>query len=256
MDTRDTNDGSSIYMWQRRGAELYPEIHSASAMGAMLESALRTIGSELKVQIDVYALPPIMSVIVAGPERSFRLRLALDERLFLSSFFENGITMANGQTPDIHDTARAVDSWIGKRSTIAELTEFDFIGLGHFAKEYEAGIEVDAQWECFLNGFLDDFPELLAFAVLAKDQPILRQLFPIKSLYYLCFSMCTRHPFYGTGSWIRGGLPGGRYEVTGLENKLLYRGAVLENVLSVVVANIPPDCGPAISGTAHDIIGR
>jgi hypothetical protein len=47
-------------------------------------------------------------------------------------------------------------------------------------------------------------------------------------------------------------LPGGRYEVTGPDGRLLGRGDA-DAAVELVVEHLPAGCGPAVPGTAEDI---
>src|SRR6185503_9104919 len=92
----------------------------------------------------------------------------------------------------------------------------------------------------------------------AMQQPELRQLFPFTSLYSLHFSRTTGFPFTNDcpyavpieNSRFRVYKPRGE-DFTAM-GETIGEGDVTE-AIAMLVSNLPPDCGPAVEGTAKDL---
>jgi hypothetical protein len=107
---------------------------------------------------------------------------------------------------------------------------------------------VEERWRTYLKDF--GFPELVPFVQAAARRPELRQLFPYTSLNRFCFSRCTGYPFTRDTPLVQP-VENGEYEVV-LEDVVLGRGNA-EQAAKLVVAHLPPGCGPAVPGTADDL---
>jgi hypothetical protein len=81
----------------------------------------------------------------------------------------------------------------------------------------------------------------------------LRRLFPYTSLNIFCFSRCTGYPFTLDTPFVRPVMENW-YEVMSASGLVLGRGDA-EAAAELVVANLPPGCGPAVPGTADDLGG-
>src|SRR5262249_37534363 len=100
-------------------------------------------------------------------------------------------------------------------------------------------------------------PMLTPLVEKAMAVPALRRLFPFTSLYSLCFSRCTGYPFSGDcpsaapAGDIRRGAADPRFRVTDAKGGLLGEGTAAEAV-EWLVQHLPPNCGPAVQGTADE----
>jgi hypothetical protein len=139
-------------------------------------------------------------------------------------------------------------------------------------KAHEAGQAVEYQWESLLKSWEDTpdpsmSPKPLIEA--ARKRPELRQRFPFTSLHKLCFSRTTGYPF--TNDCPHAEPVGkGRFRAYSAKHEIVnrnhdgfdYQEAVyevigegsVEEVTEMLVANLPPNCGAAIGGTAEDLI--
>src|SRR5258708_4271848 len=102
------------------------------------------------------------------------------------------------------------------------------------------------------------------------EVPVLRRLFPFTSLVWLCFSRCTGYPFSGdcpsvcSSRWIpdlaarptpeqRAALGSEKpYTVADSKGRFLGEGNAAE-AIELIVRHLPPNCGPAVQGTADDL---
>jgi hypothetical protein len=234
---------------------LYPDLTAAGGLTSALQSTLIAVGSPLTVS----ALDPAVNFVVyarveSGPRFS-QIYIAVKERLFLFDFWSRGVMLAQGQTPDLGDTARAISRWVGSGCTTAELaSSFAFVAAEPAAASFERGEEVEHRWRDYLANLDipgDPFPELDAFVQAASRRRELRQLFPFTSLNSFCFSRCTGYPFTQDTPHVTP-LPNGQYEVVGPDGQALGRGDA-EEAARLVVENLPANCGPAIPGTADDL---
>ena len=122
-----------------------------------------------------------------------------------------------------------------------------------------ANLAVAGRWTEYRAKFSVEYPDLLLFLEEAANYPKITSLFPFLSMHRLCFSRCTRYPFFvnfivcskrdgkfsveqtdGRGGWVDStpvGL-GDAKEAAKLLNEL-----------------IPSDYGLAIEGTSDDLLG-
>ena len=232
--------------------DLYPDLVEQGGLANALRAALREIGSglpvsELDVRFVVYAR-------IESGTRFSQIYIGAQERLFSFDFWNRGVCLANGTTPEILAAARSIDKWITSSCTTGELARaFSFVQLNPGADVYERGEEVEMRWRGYLASLGERFPELTAFVTAAAAEPRLRQLFPFTSLNRFCFSRCTGYPFTRDTPHV---VPLGRdqYEVMSYSGESLGHGNALEAV-ALAVAALPPNCGPAVAGTAEQLSG-
>jgi len=233
---------------------LYPDLVAQGGLANALRTALREIGSALPVaELDKSMRFVVYARIEAGT-RSSQIYIGAQTRLFSFDFWNRGVYLAHGATPEILAVARSIDKWIASTCTTGELArEFPFVRVSPDADAYERGEEVEMKWRNYLASLGETFPELTAFVTAAAAEPRLRQLFPFTSMNRFCFSRCTGYPFTRDTPHV---VPLGRnqYEVMSYSGKSLGRGDAVEAV-ALAVAALPPNCGPAVPGTAEQISG-
>jgi hypothetical protein len=237
----------------KRVNDLYPDLIVAGGLVTALQNALRSVESPLTAGGFDAAVEFIPYTRVESGPRFSQVYIAEEQRLFLFDCWGRGVCLAEGSTPSLTDLARAIDRWVGSDCTTAELaSEFEFVAPEPEAAVYERGEEVEDRWREYLSGL----PEWLAgqsdFIRAAARRPKLRQLFPYTSLNVFCFSRCTGYPFSGDIPCVRP-VRKGRYEVVSPSGGVLGRGTA-EEAAELVVTNLPPGCGPAVAGTAEDLM--
>jgi hypothetical protein len=233
-------------------ARHYPDLAAAGGLSNALQTALAEIGSALEVTNLGPGFNSAVYARVGSGTRSSQVFIRAEERLFLFDFWSRGVMLAGGLTPDLADVAKAIDRWVGSSCTTAELAaDFAFVEVEPRAASYERGEEVEYRWRDYLANMCHGFPELVAFAQAAARRRELRQLFPFTSLNTFCFSRCTGYPFTRDTPyvWAR---RDGQYEVLSPDGQVLGRGDA-EAAIRLVVEYLPPDCGPAVPGTADDV---
>ena len=233
---------------------LYPDLAEQGGLANALRTALREIASPLSVsELDKSVRFVVYARVESGPRFS-QVYIGAEKRMFSFDFWNRGVYLAQGATPEILDTARSIDKWIASGCTTAELASaFRFVQVEPAAAAYERGEEVEMRWRGYLASLGETFPELTAFVTAAAAEPKLRQLFPFTSLNRFCFSRCTGYPFTRDTPHV---VPLGRdqYEVISSSGESLGRGNAADAV-ALTVAALPPNCGPAVPGTAEQLSG-
>jgi Family of unknown function (DUF6193) len=85
----------------------------------------------------------------------------------------------------------------------------------------------------------------------ATKRPELRQLKPFTSLHRLCFSRTTAFPWVQVDC-IAWPLANGLSRITSIDGKRVLGEGDAVQAADILVANLPPNCGPAIHGTAEE----
>lgn len=232
--------------------ELYPDLIEQGGLANALQAALRKIDSSLSVsELD---LVPVVYARVQSGERFSQIYIAAKTRMFSFDFWNCGVSLAYGTTPDILEMARSIDKWITSGYATGDLAStFRFVQVQPTAATYERGEEVEMRWRVYLVSLGERFPELMAFVTVAAAEPKLRQLFPFTSMNRFCFSRCTGYPFTRDTPHVVP-LGGDEYEVISSSGESLGRGNAADAV-ALAVAALPPNCGPAMPGTAEQLSG-
>ena len=166
-------------------------------------------------------------------------------------------------TSNLPEVAQAVESWLMDELTLREMKQrIPNLKVSEIAFEIESGRGVDAHWNHLLFS-LDRYseanqaywfePEFCALVRAAANRPRTRQLAPKVSLgCILSFSRTLGYPFVMAGNC---GIfaAQGRCIVQTQEGKQLAEGSI-EEMLDVFERIIPSGTGPAIFGTAEDLI--
>lgn len=231
-------------------SELYPDLIEQGGLANVLQPALREIGSSLSVtELDKSVHFVVYARVEAG-HRFSQIYIGAQTRMFSIDFWNLGVCLAHGVTPETLEMARAIEKWITTGCLTCDLVgAFPFVKVQPDAAEYERGEEVEMRWRQYLTNLGERFPELTAFVEAAAEEPKLRQLFPFTSLNNFCFSRCTGYPFTRDTPRV---VPLGRneYEVFSSSGDSLGRGPAADAVV-LAVAALPPNCGPAVPGTGE-----
>ncbi len=234
--------------------EPYPDLIQQGGLANALRVALREIGSPLSVsELDKSVTCVVYARVESGPRFS-QVYIGAKTRMFCFDFWNRGVCFAHGATPEILETARSIGKWIACGCSTGELASaFRFVEVEPTAAAYERGEEVEMRWREYLASPGKTFRELTAFAAAAAAEPKLRQLFPFTSMNSFCFSRCTGYPFTRDTPHV---VPLGRgeYEVISCSGESLGRGTAADAV-ALVVSALPPNCGPAVPGTAEQLSG-
>lgn len=242
---------------------LYPDVAAAGTLSNALDRALADLGSELRVAGE---LPFLVYARVARGSRQCQMYIAAHERLFIFDFWTKGVTYGEGSCGSLEDAAHAIHYWIVDEPNIADMQRrFGFFVPAEEGMAHEAGRAVDYQWEKLTHSWssteekTSDAMSPLPLIRAASRHRELRQLFPFTSLYSLRFSRTTGWPFTNDCPFA---IPIGdgrfrAYVATDREeaSNVLGEGDA-DEVAAILVANLPPNCGPAVDGTADDFVDQ
>ena len=235
-------------------ADLYPEVSSAGSLATALNRALLEIGSPLDASATVNFL---VFAQVGGESRFCQMYIAARERLFLVDFWTMGVGYGKSLGSDLNEAAQAIHFWIIEAPDIAAMqSRFSFFVPSEQAPAHEAGNAVEHQWDGLLTRWAT--PENVAFAFsplrliqTASQHAELRQLFPFTSMSSLHFSRTTGYPFTSDCPFATP-IGDDRFRAYSSSGDLIGEGNV-DEVIGMLIANLPVDCGPAVDGTAEDL---
>lgn len=229
----------------------YPDLEEKGGLGSALQSALFDIHSPLMVKATSSFSTSTYASAESG-NRFSQVYIAAEERLFVFDFWKEGVMLATGRTSSLDELARSLNAWMINQAATSELCEeFHFVTAEEKAEAFEKGREVEWKWQECLAYIPRDFPDLVPFLTAARQNEVLRRLFPFTSLNRFCFSRCTGYP-YSYDCPIVSPLKYGYYEILDANEKPIGRGNAIEAV-NLVLQNLPPNCGHARKGTARDL---
>ena len=234
----------------------YPEVAEAGSLKEAILQQFSAVGSPLAATAPTREEFPVAYARVEQGPRFSQIYLAAEERLFMPDYWDNGVCLAHGKSPDFSAIVTSVEQWVsGSAKSISELAKvFSFVALNDGAGAHEDGTETEAQWHGYLEGHRvselhPDLPELVEAV---SKQPKLRRLFPYTSMATFHFSRCTGYPFTRDTPWFQ---PIGdrRFRVLGA----LGRGqpglgeGTAQEVAQIAADELPDDIPEAWVGTAE-----
>lgn len=235
-------------------ADLYPEVSAAGSLANALGQALLKIGSPLEATSTVPFLP---FARVGGESRFCQMYVVARERLFSFDFWTMGVSYGKGLCSDLNEAAHAIHFWITEAPDIPAMqNRFSFFVPSEQALADEAGKAVDHQWAGLLTRWSKP-PDAthptspLRLIQAASQQAKLRQLFPFTSMNSLHFSRTTGYPFTSDCPFA---IPIGddRFRAYSSGGEPIGEGNV-DEVIAMLIANLPVDCGPAVNSAAEDL---
>lgn len=242
--------------------EMYPDIVAAGSLSNALAKAFADLGSPLQPESPI---PFLVYARTEGGSRFCQMYIAAHERLFIFDFWSSGVGYGKGATRSLHDAAQAIHFWIIEKPDLARMQDrFSFFTADPKGLAHEAGRAVEYQWERLrANWERQDEPGSISPLPLidaAMQRAELRQLFPFTSLYTLHFSRSTGYPFTSDCPYARpiGNNRFRAYKASAralnpeTTDEIIGEGDASE-VIAMLVAHLPPDCGPAVEGTADDL---
>lgn len=232
--------------------EQYPDLIEQGGLTNAVQSALRFIGSSLSVMKPADFMNSAVYSRVELNLRFSQIYIGSQVRMFGFDFWNNGVCLAHGSTPDLFEMANCIDKWLSSSCTTSELTrDFHFVIVEPKAKAFELGTEVESCWQKYLTSLIESEPDLVPFVFAAAQETKLRQLFPFMSLMSFCFSRCTGFPYSGDIASVLATAPND-FQVTSCSGEIIGRGNA-EEAVAMVVAALPWNCGPAVPGTVEQL---
>jgi len=233
---------------------LYPDVSAAGGLANALGQALAAMGSPLEASATISFIP---FARVEGGSRFCQTYIVKEERLFTFDFWTDGVTYGKGATRDLNKAAQAIHFWIIEEPDIAAMkNRFSFFTPSEKALAHEAGKAVEYQWDELLTQWAkqvaSDALSPLPLIQAGSKHPELRQLFPFTSLYSLHFSRTTGYPFTSDCPFAN---PIGdrRFRVYSASRDVIGEGNV-DEVIGMLKSNLPLNCGPAVNGTAENLL--
>jgi hypothetical protein len=264
-------------------AALYPDLIQSGGLSLALRSLLRQISADPKIADAVWlgrqdskdpkdGPGPGWAFIRKGSRKS-QVSAAMHERAFGVDFRSRGAMCGQGWTRDLTEVARAIEVFMVQEGSTAKMkSEFSwFVDKGGERILQEPTASFTAQcWENLEKGLREEarlleeegkprsiMSELIPLVSEAAKRPELRQLRPFTSLFWLCFSRTTMFPWVTvncTARPIRDGrfrISNGTWGVNSDGDRVLGEGDAVK-AADILAANLPPNCGPAIHGTAEE----
>jgi hypothetical protein len=241
---------------------LCPDLQQAGSLEAALQAVLRELRTDLIVQQRLIDVPFIVYATVRRADRASHVMVASHQRAFSVDFWNQGVQYGSGWAADLKDVGRGIVAFHVHAASLHEMTtRFAWFKVNTSAAAHEAGPErfVAEAWRGLQNRLKEDkdngdslASELLTLVVEASRRPKLRQLLPVRSLYYLGFSRTTGYPYTRDCPPARP-IGAGRFRVVSPDEKLILGEGDAVQAADVLVATLPRNCGPAIHGTAENL---
>jgi hypothetical protein len=198
------------------------------------------------------------AIIGDGPRQS-TVRAAENERNYHIDCWHQGVLYGSGWTSDVREVARAAVAFHVEKLLIGEIAgRFPWLNFNEPAAFHERGAEffVTKKWECLERSVRSkDFSylnPLLPLVLEAASRPELRRLLPFISLTYLCFSRTTGYP-YTHDCPCALAVNSTLFRVIASERETVLGEGDAPRAADLLVGNLPPNCGPAMNGTAEDL---
>jgi hypothetical protein len=204
--------------------------------------------------------------------RSFQMYSAARDQRFHLDFWSKGVYYGRGSCENLTDAAQAVHGWVMENLDMVGMQQrFSFFEPDELGLAHEAGRSVEYQWELLQRIWIEceqtaADPSLSPRPLIeaARKHPRLAQLFPYTSLIWLHFSRTTGFPFTTDCPYARA-MGNGRFQVyaplsamaagQATEDAVIGEGD-LDEALALLAAHLPENCGPAVDGTANDLIEK
>lgn len=242
---------------------LYPDIGQYGSLSKLMDRCFEEIGSELRTE-SLTGMGTFWAR-VEGKSGHSQLCTAAQKRLFHMDYWQQGVNMLNGWTDSPLTLAQALDETLSLEGGIkAALEKHSWLEPTERVNAFAQGSDIYVQqaWDAIerrTNAMKEEHPSSHALALAvpeARAHPRLGVLFPFTSLFSLQFSSCTGYPFATpcSGIWAstENGQPSYKVRGWGINKSIEFEGD-LKSVIEFIVAQLPPDCGPARHGTADDL---
>lgn len=239
---------------------LYPDLAEAGSLADALERAATAEGVDIagahRSQSDPLRCAVVTSLI--SEREGVSVILGSIERVFIISAWSRGIQALSGNTADLREVARIAAAWRTGEPLRGIQSKVSFPLVKSLAVTQEDGgatAVVALAWHRLRKAAAEQ-PTFEPFGNLveaAYARPELRVLFPFTSHGSLHLSQCTGYPFTWTLPFVDH-LAEGRYLVCGPTRRdVIGEADTADQAVTLVAANLPGGCGPAVAGTANDL---
>jgi hypothetical protein len=232
----------------------------------LLEEAIRKALAEVPADLTIDSTGSAWAAVRRYP-RSLQVSRSIPvveggQSDFLLDFWMQGVVYGTGIVAGFNDVVASIVAFLIERAAIRTMaSRFIWFEPRSSGEAHERGAAefVSQMWsdlERRVTGqdLLEPLRASLNLVLIVREaanRPELRQLRPFTSHFSLCFSRTTGYPFsrdcphaYPIGS--------GLYRVTSADGSVVIDGVDAIQTVDALVADLPPNCGPAIHGTAED----
>lgn len=234
---------------------LYPELGQDGTLQIALQGAVQQAGHRIDVLPERAPGWRRTGARAEGRARTTDVHLGVQERCFVMSFRERGVTMAKGDTTRLDEAATAIGVWQAGADLKDLRSACPFVHYGPLAEAHERGTAVETMWTIYRQTTATHVDHDLIEAAYAEPQ--LRALFPFHSHRSLNFSRCTGFPYTHDVPVITP--VDGKYRVTWWKTRSPHGPADIgetenpHDAVALVLVHLPAGCGPAVAGTADDL---
>ena len=223
---------------------LYPELIRAGGLVNALQVALRESGSPYTVSERIVNVGVVCARLEGEERRRCQVYIVEQRRLFVFDLWTRDSILVAATAGSMIDVARRTHKWLAATYSASDVVAgLERVSVRDDGMAYDAREEVDQAWREVSH--VD--PSLLGFLREASKREKLRQLFPFGGNHCFGFSRCTRFPFTDDIPLVKAS-GAGQFAVVDRSWMILGRGNAA-SAADLVVALLPPNCGPAVSGT-------
>ncbi len=236
-------------------ASLYPELGQDGTLQIALQNAVHQAGYRFDVLSERAPGWKRSEARTDSNSRTTSAHLGIQDRCFVMSFWERGVTLAKGTTTSLNEAATATGVWQSGATLENLQSACPFVSYGPLAEAHERGTAVETMWTIYRQTTASHVDHDLIEAAYA--QPQLRALFPFHSHRSLNFSRCTGFPYTHDVPVVTP--VDGKYRVTWWKTRSPHGPADIgeadnpRDAVALVVAHLPRECGSAVAGTANDL---
>lgn len=197
--------------------------------------------------------------VIREGSRHSTVAAGANERNFHIDLWHQGVLYGSGWTSELREIARAAVAFSVEKASIHQITKrFAWFEPNEQASSHEQGAEffVSKKWQnlerLLASGQCAYLSELLPLVIEAAKRSELRRLLPFTSLRNLCFSRTTGYPYTNDcpSAWP---LNVEVFRVTAAGHETVLGEGNVAVAADLLAANIPPNCGFAVHGTAEDL---
>jgi hypothetical protein len=236
---------------------LYPDLVQSGGLSPALQHIFEQLSASLAVTTGDWV--GFGWAFVRKGSRKSQVCAALHKRFFSVEFHNRGFSYGKGWTSDLKEVARAIEIFLIQEGSTARMqSEFRWFGDqgGELILNSPADALVTRCWQSLERHLASEeepgiIRQLAPLVSEAAKRPQLRQLKPFTSMHRLCFSRTTAFPWVQVDciAWPIGN---GRFLIKSLDDTRILGEGDAAQAADILVANLPPNCGPAIHGTAEE----
>lgn len=227
---------------------LYPDVTKHACFGDFLNAQFNAIGSSLRFRRGR----------VEHGHRFMQINRGLKERLFVTDFWDRGVSLGHLAVPEVGPLIAAANTWCVEQRPLSYVV--NFAPTLRFDQDqvtaFEAGPAAFTEWRWakMLKAAVDapQNKRLLPAIRAASETTELKQLFPYTSMMRLGFSRCTGYPFSGDCPLIVPIFKTETFQVLSGSGEVVGKGDVHE-AMTLAVQHLPEGFGAAVHGTADDL---